>query len=112
MPGQTTVIIPDPILIRGANTIVTVAGSIILSANVNLATERATVTYDPVMRTVPDLVRTVEAAGYSAHPLATANDQDCELAHLPSQSEAPDTLRRDAGRVGPRNAGAHEGLEE
>ena len=40
------------------------------SASVNLATERASVAYDPARVALPDLVRTVEAAGYTARPLS------------------------------------------
>src|SRR5579871_220906 len=40
-------------------------------ASVNLATEHATVDYDPARIAVPDLVRTIEAAGYTAQPLTT-----------------------------------------
>jgi len=39
------------------------------SAGVNLATERAHISFDPARVTLPDLVRTVEAAGYTARPL-------------------------------------------
>ena len=39
------------------------------SAGVNLATERASVAYDPARVALPDLVRAVEAAGYTARPL-------------------------------------------
>jgi Cu+-exporting ATPase len=39
-------------------------------AQVNLATDHATVAYDPSRVAIPDLVRTIEAAGYSARPVA------------------------------------------
>ncbi|HVA92200.1 MAG TPA: copper ion binding protein, partial [Chloroflexota bacterium] len=38
-------------------------------ANVNLATEHASVDYDPAQVGLPDLVRTIESAGYTARPL-------------------------------------------
>src|SRR5947208_16342672 len=38
-------------------------------ATVNLATERAAVSYDPLATTVADLIGAVEAAGYSAAPV-------------------------------------------
>ncbi|HET9109730.1 MAG TPA: heavy metal translocating P-type ATPase, partial [Ktedonobacterales bacterium] len=41
-------------------------------ANVNLATERATVTYDPQTAALDDLIAAVEKAGYGAEPLASA----------------------------------------
>ncbi len=41
------------------------------TANVNLATERATVTYDPAVTTIDDLLAAVTRAGYGAEPLAT-----------------------------------------
>jgi P-type Cu+ transporter len=42
----------------------------VASAGVNLATEHATVSYDPAQVSVPELVRAVEAAGYTARPLS------------------------------------------
>ncbi|CAN5496982.1 heavy metal translocating P-type ATPase [soil metagenome] len=39
------------------------------SANVNLNTEKATVSFDPALVTIVDLERAVEAAGYKAEPL-------------------------------------------
>jgi Cu+-exporting ATPase len=39
------------------------------SANVNLATEKATVLFDPALVSIVDLERAVEAAGYKAEPL-------------------------------------------
>ena len=43
----------------------------VADAAVNLATERATVTYDPTQAAVADLVKKVEATGYSAIPTVT-----------------------------------------
>lgn len=43
-------------------------------ASVNLATERATVTFDPAKVQVVTLARAVEAAGYGARPLAREQD--------------------------------------
>ncbi len=42
------------------------------AANVNLATERATVPYDPALTPVDDLLAAVTRAGYGAEPLAPA----------------------------------------
>jgi len=44
----------------------------VAEANVNLATERATVTYDPAVTTVDALLAAVTKAGYGAEPLASA----------------------------------------
>jgi len=44
----------------------------VTEANVNLATEKATVQYDPATADVPALVGAVEAAGYTARPLRAA----------------------------------------
>jgi len=41
----------------------------VADASVNLATERASVTYDPKASTMADLIAAVEAAGYSAAPV-------------------------------------------
>jgi len=38
-------------------------------ANVNLATEQATVTYDPSQTRAEQLIQKVEAVGYKAAPL-------------------------------------------
>jgi len=45
----------------------------VAEASVNLATEKASVRYDPAMVDVPALVGAVEAAGYRARPLAAAS---------------------------------------
>ncbi|MBO2519361.1 MULTISPECIES: heavy metal translocating P-type ATPase [Limnochorda] len=42
----------------------------VITATVNLATEQATVTFDPTQLGVDDLRKAVEAAGYQAYPLA------------------------------------------
>src|SRR5262249_54040632 len=42
----------------------------VADASVNLATERATVSYDPTQATMDDLVAKVEAVGYKATPIA------------------------------------------
>ncbi len=44
----------------------------VLEANVNLATERATVRFDPAVAGRGDLVRAIEAAGYDVRPEAAA----------------------------------------
>lgn len=44
----------------------------VASASVNLATERATVTFDPSATTTADLIAAVEKAGYGAAPLAAS----------------------------------------
>src|SRR5919202_261489 len=44
----------------------------VAEARVNLATERASVRYDPAAIAVPALVSAVKAAGYEAHPLAAS----------------------------------------
>jgi Cu+-exporting ATPase len=48
----------------------------VAEASVNLATERATVTFDPASTSVPDLVARVEVTGYTATPLTGANPAD------------------------------------
>src|SRR5438105_2686465 len=45
-------------------------------ATVNLATERAAVSYDPSATTVADLIGAVEAAGYSAAPVHAERLED------------------------------------
>ncbi|HKV86133.1 MAG TPA: heavy metal translocating P-type ATPase [Ktedonobacterales bacterium] len=56
----------------------------VASASVNLATERANVSYDPSVASVADLVKKVEATGYKAALLAPAT-----LAPSPSPRSAP-----------------------
>src|SRR5438094_5244757 len=41
----------------------------VADATVNLATERATVNFDPAQATMDDLVKKVEAVGYKASPI-------------------------------------------
>src|SRR5690349_13255448 len=41
----------------------------VTEASVNLATERATVAYDPAVASLDDLLKKVEAVGYAAAPL-------------------------------------------
>ena len=49
-------------------------------ASVNLATERATVTYDPVQTSVEQLVQKVDAVGYKATPLVVPLEKPSEPA--------------------------------
>ena len=58
------------------------------SAGVNLATERASVGYDPARVAVPDLVRTIEAAGYTACPLEQAAPASVAVAGVARQDLA------------------------
>ena len=51
----------------------------IIKATVNLATNKATVEYDPAILKVSDLIKVVEDLGYGAKPVETA-DQDREKA--------------------------------
>ncbi|WP_077303218.1 heavy metal translocating P-type ATPase [Virgibacillus pantothenticus] len=46
----------------------------VLEANVNLATEKMTVTYDPAVVSVSDIRKAVSHAGYEAHEDAEVND--------------------------------------
>src|SRR5205823_246650 len=55
----------------------------VIDAQVNLATERATVTYDPEQTGLEQMVRKVEAVGYKATPLDQPVSQ-------PVQSETVD----------------------
>src|SRR5260370_1245344 len=48
----------------------------IKDASVNLATEKATVTYDPTQTTLTQMVRSVEAVGYQATPQTEAPAPD------------------------------------
>ncbi|HEV2107672.1 MAG TPA: heavy metal translocating P-type ATPase [Thermomicrobiales bacterium] len=69
-------------------------------ANVNLATERASVTYDPTGVTVPDLQAMVEKAGYGAEPVAAptapivAADAVVDRRELERQHEIADLRRK------------------
>lgn len=51
----------------------------VLEAKVNLATERATVQYDPKKVRLSDLVSAVESLGYHAAPAEDASDREKEL---------------------------------
>jgi len=61
----------------------------VADASVNLATERARVTYDPDAATTADLITAVEAAGYSAAPVVQQGVAD----------DADDALRYDGRRA-------------
>jgi P-type Cu+ transporter len=52
-----------------------------VEASVNLATERASVSYDPAQAAVDDLIRAVEAAGYraSVQPRETEDETDARI---------------------------------
>ncbi len=69
-------------------------------ANVNLATERASVTYDPARVTVPDLQAAVEKAGYGAEPVAApaapivAADAAVDRREIERQHEIGDLRRK------------------
>ena len=66
-----------------------------VSASVNYATERASVTYDPSVVAPDDLVRTVEATGYTAalpEPSAAAPAGDGERHHDDESSPLRDRL--------------------
>jgi Cu+-exporting ATPase len=68
------------------------------AANVNLATERATVTLEPQTANVSDLIAAVERAGYGAAETQTGADWVDDEADLDVVLAAPDaeTLRRQA----------------
>src|SRR6185312_14210424 len=62
-------------------------------ASVNLATERATVTFDPRAVTLTDMEQAVARAGYGAQPIA-------EPVVEPTSEVTPDVALRDAGEPG------------
>jgi Cu+-exporting ATPase len=68
------------------------------AANVNLATEHATVTFDPQTTNVTDLIAAVERAGYGATETQADLDWDGDEADLDLALATPDadTLRRQA----------------
>jgi Cu+-exporting ATPase len=57
----------------------------VTEASVNLATERATVAYDPAMTTIADMIKKVEATGYSAAPVEA---ERFAIPETPPQGEA------------------------
>ncbi len=64
----------------------------VAQATVNLATERATVSYDPSALSPADLIAAVEHAGYGASELAPAPDHPQPLEAAPSADD--ESLRR------------------
>ncbi len=68
----------------------------VAEANVNLATEHATVTFDPLTTQIADLIGAVERTGYGATALTAAEAEPEEA--LAAEQGAPDaeTLRRQA----------------
>ena len=65
-------------------------------ASVNLATERATVEFDPSLASIDDFTAAIAGAGYTGTPIAKPAPQAVEATAAPSQAEAIDT--RDAKR--------------
>jgi Cu+-exporting ATPase len=65
----------------------------VLEANVNLATERATVRFDPALAGRADLVKAIEAAGYDVRPERGAPAADAGTASLTDETDA-DTQER------------------
>ncbi len=57
----------------------------VVEANVNLATERATIKYDPLVIGRPELVSAVEDSGYQVRPDAQAADDVAALAEADAQ---------------------------
>src|SRR5690348_5806444 len=64
----------------------------VTEANVNLATERATVAYDPSLASLDDLLKKVEAVGYAASPL---RDETARSAVVAEPGAAPVDERED-----------------
>src|SRR5690242_11406817 len=64
----------------------------VTEASVNLATERATVAYDPALASLDDLLKKVEAVGYAASPL---RDDTAHSAAVAEPGAAPVDERED-----------------
>jgi Cu+-exporting ATPase len=69
----------------------------VLEANVNIATERATISYDPVSADRADLVGAIEAAGYDVRPEAVASPGPDTSAGVDDGAEQRERERRDMG---------------
>jgi len=65
----------------------------VIDANVNLATERATVRFDPTVAGRTELVKAIEAAGYDVRPDPAAADAAAASTGLTDQTDA-ETLER------------------
>src|SRR6266487_562034 len=64
----------------------------VIDANVNLATEKATVTYDPTQTYLEQMVQKVETVGYKATPQVITTQQsvqDTETSIVPEMSDLP-----------------------
>ena len=69
-------------------------------ANVNLASESATVRFDPEVVAVPDLAAAVEAAGYTARVDRVAGDRDAEPDEVAStRAERDESAARHIGAL-------------
>jgi P-type Cu+ transporter len=60
----------------------------VIDAQVNLATERGTVTYDPTQTGVEQLVQKVEAVGYKATELSQPTAGQVQTSEMPAQTAA------------------------
>jgi len=67
------------------------------AASVNLATERATVDYDPALVSVDDLTGAIAGAGYKARPVVEQSAEPAGVTSSPTDTEADErAARRDA----------------
>ncbi|HEU0003392.1 MAG TPA: heavy metal translocating P-type ATPase [Ktedonobacteraceae bacterium] len=81
----------------------------VIDAQVNLATERGTVTYDPALTGVEQMVQKVESVGYKATALAQPAPQavatetraanDATSAHSPANQQEDEQSRRKAAEI-------------
>ncbi|HET7726715.1 MAG TPA: heavy metal translocating P-type ATPase [Candidatus Limnocylindrales bacterium] len=78
----------------------------VAEASVNLATERATVRFDPTLAGRGELVAAIEAAGYEVRPEATAAAASDTAAELEAATAAEDAERAAAQRQTLLQAGA------
>ena len=76
----------------------------VAEANVNLATERATVTYDPAVTTVDALLAAVTKAGYGAEPLAPTPSRNTRAVVVaPAGAAMGDTTLASVGEMDETN---------
>src|SRR5579872_845618 len=62
----------------------------VVAANVNLATEKATVTFDPAQTTIEQMVQRVEAVGYKAIPEVSAQPAQVTSVEVGADAALPD----------------------
>jgi Cu+-exporting ATPase len=81
-----------------------------VEANVNIATERATITYDPASAGRAELVGAIEAAGYDVRPAASVAAADGVSSEVDDGTVQRERERREVGLMAIVSLGVAAGI--